>query len=377
MPITNVGAQPVCVASVGDGPGTVFNRDNVNALFWGRTQSEAVKANASIIDAQTGLQTDGSVDIFVASMSATSVMVDFIPAGLSRVSSNISVANGNVTIDNATLDVIGQGGFILPGELQLLFDNTAPVVAAPLSSQARGPFIVNNYSSIMFTANGPSSSSVAAGAAVCAVWNFQWSDQSGNIISTTDTISCFMDCDITVQIPVKGYQVEIFLNNIGTVGTITYANNDVMLWGDYRAVDDIVVLDTGQSAPTITGWNVFTQPNPVYAVSQWLASVIDSVQVASKFTLWPMPQFRGSVSGMYGQSTEALARFATIVDMTYAVQGSIVAGTSYSFGILQSMNSAAGTTAPVNYNSPPTQLAFIYETGATAGGQTTLNLTGV
>jgi hypothetical protein len=193
-----------------------------------------------------------------------------------------------------------------------------------------------------------------------------------------------------VQIPVKGSSLTINLINIGSTGNITGAIGNVLMWGDYRDLDDIKVMNfnIGATSPVVNGTVVLTQGGgpPASGISGealgipgWICSFESNQNpntTPSETFLIPLPVWRGPVSGSYGQDTDALAADATIIDLTFATQGNVVAGTPYEFGLIANLPSAIGSSVDVNYNSPPTQLAFVFKTGATLGN-TTVFLTGL
>lgn len=304
-----------------------------------------------------------------------------------NVSGNVNVANSpavtvssgtlNANVTNANIDVIGSGGFILPGQLAFLVKNTATFTAnAGLSAQFTSQN-VSNYSSILFYSNSPTISSTATGAAVCAHWFLQWTDSSGNII-TQDSVSVLLGCEFCVEVPVKGAILNAFLFNTGSVGNISYAANSIFVWGDYRTVPDLTVMSYGiSSLPAITGMTLIQMSAPVFSVSKWIANLSAPSIVASTQYLVPLPLWNGQVSGWFQQTTGALTNDATIIDLTYAVQGGIPAGTGYQNGILENLPAAiASSPLEISYNSPPSQLAFIFKPSVSPAN-TYLQLTGL
>jgi hypothetical protein len=283
----------------------------------------------------------------------------------------------DVNVQNATIDVIGSGGYILPGQLALLKENSGTFSAAHGSSTLLTTQTVSSYSSILFAADDAANSSTSSGAAVCAIWQFDWTDASGNVIGS-DTISCLLGCEFTVQIPVKGSQVSVYLVNPGTTGTVSYSGSSVFLWGDYRTVPDTTIISYSVSSlPTVTSWSLIQPSDPVLSIAQWLASLQIAAADLSANTsyLVPLPLWLGPVSGWYAQGAENLAHDITIVDLTYATQGNIAGGIGYAYGFLVNLSGESGASGSIAYNAPPTQQAILFETGSTTASLT-FTLTG-
>lgn len=381
-----VTAQPTLLyGAQGSSPAPiqVRNTDSVNQVWVGDVSNITTDGSNSIpLDPGDSVSFDGSVSIYAVTSPNIQVIVALVPGGVSFAPGNVDIT-GPVTI-TGPVDIVGDGGFILSGKLALTSKNAANIVANAGTATLLGPFDVSNYSSLMFNANGATPSSTAAGAAICAIWQFIWSDGNGTQIGV-DSFSALVGAACTVNVPVKGASVELSLINIGTVGSLTYFASSVVLWGDYRSVSDLQIIEYGiNGAPaTVTGWTVLTPSPPVTAVppvtvgiTPWIASLNDSTAPASTQFLLPLALWKGNVSGWYQQTGQALAHDATIVDLTYATQGNVNAGTAYMFGILGNLpNTVQTSPVDISYNSPPTQLAFLFETGVSVGS-TFLTLTG-
>lgn len=388
-------------------PVQVRNTDSANQVWVGDVSNVSTDGSNSIpLDPGDSVSFDGSISIYAVTAAGIQVIVALIPGGMSFAPGQVDISgpvtaeiSGPVTVEGnvgitgtpnvniqsqsasldvsaATVDINGVGGFVLPGQLALLEKNVANVVANAGITTTLGPFSVSNYSSVMFSANQVTPSSTAAGAAVCAIWQLLWSDGAGTLVGI-DTFSVIVGAACTINVPVKGASVQLALTNNGTVGTLTYFAGSVVLWGDYRQPqkNQVVEYNAGGVAPTITGFTVLVPTSPV-GISSWIASLNESTAAASTQFLLPLSLWAGSVIGWYQQTGQALAHDATIVDLTYATQGNINPGTGYNFGILQNLPNTV-QTAPVNIsvNAPPTQLAFLFETGASVGS-TFLYLTG-
>lgn len=365
------------LVTAGDGPCSITNGSSTDTIFLGDTNAIRPTDPSDVIPLGPGAATsvDGKSNLFAVPGGSNQVAAYILKGGVAT-AGEISV-NGDVIINGQSgpLDINGVGGFVLPGKLALVTKNVANVVANAGIINLIGPFDVSNYSSITFTANQVTPSSTANGAAICALWQFIWSDGSGTQIGI-DTFSVLVGAACTVSVPVKGASVQLAFTNNGSVGTLTYFAGSIAMWGDYRSADEIKVVEYGiLGVPTITGYTVLTPSTP-QGTSTWIAALNNSTAAANTQFLLPLSLWRGVVDGWYQQTGQALAHDATIVDLTYATQGNIAAGTAYAFGILQNLPLAI-QAAPVDitYNSPITQAAFLFETGASVGS-TFLMLTG-
>lgn len=295
------------------------------------------------------------------------------------VSGSIDIASvaGSVNVAGA-VNATGVGGFITPGQIVPLFTNATAITAGPGAETVVGTFDVSTIASLVFGQFSLTVSSVAAGAPVCAVWFLIWMDANGNGLCT-DTVSAIIGSDVTWEIPVKGSQVQVLLINVGTVGTITvpvYSGGTsgiagLNLDGSFREIPNtrVVFAIPGNSGfIALTGCTVETQANPVFQVGPWIASIGFTWTAAAANVVFPLPQWVGEVTGFYQIITTALAREATIVDLTYAVQGGVVSGPGYRNGtsIIQQVP-AAIASGNLSMNLPPTQCAIIIDTPSTGG----------
>lgn len=402
MPITQIGKKPVRIAEL-NSTGIIYNRDSANPVFWGIDQNACTSADASILDPGAGIAADGSHEIWLVAL-VDAVAIDYIDGATVRSPTilnanvvgsvnisgtpNVNILGQSTSLDvsAATVNVDGVAGAFPPGKLASIFQNTLGSVSATANSSTAltgSPFDVSNYLSIILRMSQASNNSTATGAAICSMWLVQWLDASGNTISR-DVFSHLLGTDYAVQVPVKGSKVNISLVNVGTTGTITVAANNAVVWGDYRQLEKPIVLNyVANVLPVVTGWTVLAPSAPSGGVAgsqgvmQWIASFQSSGLVVSTQYMLPLTPWEGLVNGWWTQSTNALAHDLTIVDLTFATQGNVGAGTAYQFGMIMNVSGAVSTNPsnPVSFYTPPTQLALLFET-STAIGATLLFLTG-
>jgi hypothetical protein len=396
----NVGAAVVCIyGATASGPGSiqVINLDTENTVFVG-TSSSINPANGSALPLGplASQVMDGTESIWAVT-SGPVIELGLVPGGggyspgsftitgpvAATLTGPVTISDiegGTVTLDNATVNVTGVGGYITPGQVGNIYNSVSTTAGPGTTVALASDLDVSNYTSVVLAAENVVNSSASAGAAVCAVFQLVWADSIGDE-TATDVVSLLLgdNANATWEIPVKGSFVTLQLQNVGTAGTITVAHGTVILDGAYRAIPNIRALQgfVGTPLPTLSGCTVALQPNPVFSVASWIASIQEAWSSAVGAMVFPLPQWAGQVTGYYQVITTALAKNATIVDLTYAVQGGVVSGAGYPYGTI--LNIPGGIDAnpvPVSFNLPPTQCAVIISTPATAG-EFFLSLVGV
>jgi hypothetical protein len=349
----------------------------------------SVIPDGASFSSSTNITTTGSVTVTGGTVAVSGVGGTVAVAGTVAIAGtptvDVATVSGNVNIGTVagSVDVVGQGGFINPGQIANAFRNGTTInVTAGSSNVISGTISVANFASIIFTQNSIVNSSVAAGAAVCALWEFLWLDVNGSVIGT-DAVSCLIGSTATWEIPCRGASFQLSLNNVGTVGTLTINVGQVLVDGSYRVIPNIRVVGSALNlVPTITGSTVVVQGapvnNPSFAnINQWIASIVFNYAAANASVVFPFPQWAGQVTGYYQVNTTALVKNAIIVDLSYALQNNVVAGAAYPYGIIYSIPGAIDANpVPFTLNLPPTQCALILDVAA-AGGSFDLSLIGV
>jgi hypothetical protein len=303
------------------------------------------------------------------------------PVDIGTVSGSIDIAAvaGSVNV-NGAVNATGVGGFINPGQIGNLFNSPVEAIAAGTTVNISSSINVANYTSIVLATLNLTNSSVAAGAAVCAIFHITWFDSIGDE-TCVDTVSTLLGANVspTWEIPVRGSTCTVSVQNVGTVGTISISAGNVIVDGSYRAIPNVRVTQgfIGAPLPTLTGCTTLLQANPVFQVATWIAAIQESWAAAVANMVFPLPQWAGEVTGFYQIITTALAKNATIVDLTYALQGQVLSGGNYAFGVIQNIpGSIDANPVPITFNLPPTQCAVIIDTPA-AAGEFFLSLIGV
>lgn len=376
-------------------PIQIVNLDPTNTLYVGTDSNISIgQPGCFPLSPLSSMAFDGSKSTYGITQAGQSITAGVVPGG-GNYSSGSVVITGPVTatisgpvdavitgttdvnVQNANIDVLGVGGFITPGQVGSIYNNAAAVTVPANTVSSIQQFNVTTFASVVLSTASMTNSSTAAGAGVCAIIQLVWSDNN-NIILASDTLSCLIQGSATWEVPVKGSLLTLVLQNAGTVGTITFSATNLNIDGSFRTIPNIRVVNSAiLNTPILTGCTVQTQMKPVYGISSWIANISFSYTVAVTNLVFPLALWSGEAAGFYDITTAALVRNMTIVDLTYAVQGQIVSGGSYSFGTILSIPAAIDTSVvPFSLNLPPTQCAVIADVSA-GPGAISMSLIGV
>lgn len=284
---------------------------------------------------------------------------------------NIGTVSGSIDIASVAgnVDVIGAGGTFPPGSIASVFTSLPTNVAAGVMDDL-ATVNLTSYSSVVLSNLGISNNSSAAGAAVCAIINLIWSDISNNVLAT-DVLSVLCGFPAIWEIPIKGAQLTIEVQNCGTVGTLDVGAGSILVDGSYRLIPNIRtsnnVKQVGAGAG-ITGVTVATVSAPLGEINGWVAGMLESFPAVAATFVHFMTLWAGPVAGWFWITPTALASPWTIVDLTYMVQGQAIGTNTYTSGIVFcGTSSVAAGPAPFSLNLPPTQCAVAFKVPATAG----------
>jgi hypothetical protein len=346
-PTLIIGAQGGTVASI-----QIVNLDTVNTVYIGNTSNLIIgQPGVFPLGPLASTSFDGTQPVYGKTLGPT-ISVGLIPGGSNyspgslaiagnvnaTVSGNVNIANtptvnlsGGTTIDVAgNVDVIGAGGYISPGQLGTLFSASGNTVAAGITSSISGGAVnVSTYASIVLSNLSVSNNSVAAGAAVCAIFNLIWSDISNNVIAT-DVVSVIAGSVVIWEIPIKGAQLNVQLQNCGTVGTLTIST--VLCEGSYRVIPNTRTANNNNAvgtAPVVTGCTLINQAKPDGFVNSWVCSVTEAFPAVVATFVTIMSPWAGEAAGWFWITPTTLSAPWTIVDLTYMVQGQAIGTNTY------------------------------------------------
>lgn len=358
--------------------GAAFFTPQLNATIIGPVAITG-DVNAVITGGTVGIS-GGTVD---ATITGTPTVDATITGGTVAISSGnvtatisgtpvVDINTGTVTFTNADIDVLGIGGYVSPGQLANVYSLPAGgASAAAGATTSLGTWDVSTYASVIFGQALTGNSSTAAGAAVCSVWELTWKDAAGNVVAS-DVVSTVINGIGIWEIPARGAQLTVSLYNPGTVGTVSNSTTGaVFVDGSYRVIPNIRAYNNISATsilPVISGCTLLSQALPVGAVNGWVANIQESFPATALTYIGLLSLWAGEVTGSVWITPTALSSVPTIVDLTYAVQGSVIAGNTYAHGMIYEAADAAGTNpAQLTLNLPPTQCAVIIQTPATAG----------
>jgi hypothetical protein len=369
-------------------PIQVVNLDPNNTLYVGNTSNLAIgQPGVFPLEPLGSMSFDGSVSVYAVTAAGLTALAGLVPGGSNYSPGSLAISGPvtatisgpvdavitgttDVQVQNANIDVFGVGGFIAPGQVGNIFNSVAATVPPSTTVQIANFLDVSTYASVVLSARNLTTSSTAAGAAICAILTVQWLDTASNVVAV-DIVSVLLSptWQATWELPVKGAAMALSVGQVGTVGTITIPANNIYVDGAYRIVPNVRALQClGGVAPTIPGCTVMLQGAPVYSIIGWVALISFAWAAALTTVVFPLPQWVGSVTGYYQVITTAMARNMTIVDLTYAVQGGVVSGAGYANGIILSIpGSIDANPVPLTINLPPTQCAVLCSTPAAAG----------
>jgi hypothetical protein len=351
----------------------VINLDTENTVYVGNASNIMIgQSGVFPLTPGSSMSFSGSIALYAVTAHGVTVEVGIVPGGGNYSSGTVNI-DGPVTIEaSGPIDVIGEGGYISPGQIANIY--TLPgsgVQAVAGATTALGTWNVSTYSSIIFGQSQTANNSVAAGAAVCSVWQLTWMDSLGNVVAS-DVVSSIINGIGVWEIPVRGSQLTVSLYNPGTVGTVNNLNvGAVYVDGSYRVIPNIRAYNNISAigfASVINGCTIVSQPFPQGGVNSWVANIQESFPAAAVTYAALLGLWAGEVTGSLWITPTNLAAVPTIVDLTYAVQGGVIAGNGYAYGLIFEASSASGANpSQITLNLPPTQCAVIFETPAVAG----------
>lgn len=347
MPQTQVGSSPIAVVNAGNGPGTVYNRDPVNPVFWGISASLANRADASILDAQTGFTVDGTQDIYCCALPGQSVLIDFVQAGYSR----NSLLGGNTDIVNNGLNPI--------------------VVAANSSSTLFSMQDVHNYQSFDVSFFAECGNQSTAGAPLVCALQLSWYDSSANVLGQVYQETWFPllgNLSGTQPLlgsgPMRGYYMSaVVVNNGSQPLTIT----GVAIRGTNRAANAYSTFRQSVPPMSCSGATV-ASANPVGNLTGYsnMLGTIPNIVPGTGLRIYPLPLYAGPVSIAWQVNTAGLLNDATLVDLSQASSGGLAAGQGQD-GVIWAGINTTGQYSQETIIFPRAGVALVVNPATTSG----------
>jgi len=384
----------------GDGPVLLVNTDTTNSVWAGDSNSLSVgDINRSVqIPAGTSIGVDGESDLFA--ISSTPVEIDVISGGISYAPSafeivgtptvtisgtptvaisgtpSVSISGTPVISVTGNVDVIGNGGFILPGQVVNLFTNVTLISAGPSSTDA----LVTNtscapYGSLDIGINNLTQSSVANGAAFAANFLVTWFDGSGTITGITNFGAmagpAANPMSTTISLPCLGTSFTIQIVNIGTVGNLQIPTGKFTVNGSFRQRTKIYywnnVGNNNLAGSTIGGYVFGINQAGSIGSSNWVCQVNDPSETGTTLA-YPFMGHCGDVKGWFRVATNPLNKEAYILDLGLAKYGDGV--TTGNNGTIYELGTATVTTLNLNISLPASPCCLIAQSGVAAAAVT-------
>lgn len=358
QPLYAVASQPVTVAVVPGGssysPGSLTITGPVTA------------------DISGPVEVEGSIDI------------GNVPTVELASGSTVDISGtADVNVQNATLDIVGSGGFVLPGQVSTLGQYTFNIPAGSSEStiglNGGNTYDITPYQSIDFsvTITGQTANS-AVGAAYCVIVEIIFTDSTNTIVVGQQTFGLPVANGNPVwkfSVPCLGPRMFAQLQNIGTTATIDI--NALLIYGSYRNIskfqwndDNIPVMNSDANVQWISA------NSPAGVISRWVSSGQYQPVGTSLPTAVLLPPTFGPVNGYFQVNNTAFTNDPVVIDLATQIRGSIVAGTGNP-GTLMNIPASIPTPNPptlFTQNFPVCVPAIILKSSSTSS---TLQFTAV
>jgi hypothetical protein len=347
---------------------------NSGSVSVSNTVATTVANNVSVENAAGGsLTVAGEVNI--GNTPAVTIDSGSVTAIIDGTPTIELAAGSEIEINNASLDIVGAGGFILSGNTASIFANAETVSVAPganveIVSNAN----VTTFNSLNCGFFNFANSSTSGNAAICVVVLFEWLS-SGGIFIGEDVVSFIIGSSTEYWIPCKGAAVNISITNFGSVGTISTAEDNIIIDGNARSIDHLIVTGYAPSATTFTGFTLKQPTQPASLANGWVSNVQITDLTAGDLFVIPLVPYNGEVSGFYQVVTDALDNDAVVIDLSIATVEDIIPGTGNNGLILNLPSAIQASPVDVSFFAPPTQLALVIKPSS-ASGTVFLSLTG-
>lgn len=346
------------------------------------TVATNVSNNVSVQNAAGGsLTVAGSVNVAntpsvtvsgtpAVTVSSGTVAIGNTPSVTLSGTPNVAISSGtvnatltgttDVSVQNATLDVVGSGGYVLPGQITQLALKTNLAIAANTDT-AINLGNVQAYQSLdfMITSNA---GVTTTGAAYCVEVVVEFFDPTNTYVMGAYNFGIPLGGLASFSIPCVGPSAQVFLYNSGSAGSMTLT--DVVIWGSYRNITDFTWTSYSVPLPASDSTITWIPPNyPAGSLNKWLSCGTYTPAVAGTTYGILLPPVVGLVTGNYFVGNSGLANDPVVIDMSLQVRGNIVAGSGNSAILLNVGNGAATAATFFQQYYPITFPAIILKAG--------------
>jgi hypothetical protein len=250
----------------------------------------------------------------------------------------------DVSVTNATLDIVGQGGFMLPGQVSNIYTGSDLTVDAA-SIQYTNLIDVSDYSSLDIFVD-TSAGDTADGAAYCLNLELYFKDNSGDYIISQSSMGVPLGTIYQFTLPVVGPMLAIGFSNIGTTGIITIPV--VTVYGSFRRVSkprwNTYAIPQLANDSSIT-WEAASSPAGL--TSGWICAGNFAPPSGELYGFLCAPA-AGRITGYFQTNDSGSGGFSAdpvVIDLTRQLRGDITHGTG---------NNGVLINAPGAPGSPPT-----------------------
>jgi hypothetical protein len=280
----------------------------------------------------------------------------------------------DVNIQNASVDVVGAGGYIIPGQTATILNNTsAAITIGPgVTDEVVTNQSVVTYASLDITLNaGIEVNAGATTTATCLTIEVVFSDANGNYIANG-----FYNIPVgwnstgagvgQISIPCRGSLVTVSLINPGSTGTITIPVNGLNISGSFRVISKVQYFSYNGNSGTVNGiiYDPAITNNVNNVIPPWVAQINNPTLTSGDTYAFMLAGYAGEVTGFFRANggTPGVA----IVDLGSAgTIANIVAGVDQSGIIYSCVVAAAGDYQYLDFSLPPSPCAAIVSASGT------------
>jgi len=371
--IGNTPAVTVSSGTVDIGSGSVSISGTPAVTLSGSSNQVEVTSGTVDIGNTPAVTVSGTPAVTVTSGT---VSIGNTPAVTVSGTPNVAISSGtvdatitgttDVSVQNATLDVIGSGGYVLPGQITTLFTSTTSSVTAGstltvLSSGA--PFNITPYSSIDFAITS-NNGSTASGAAYCMLVTVAFTDPTNSYVVSQKTFGLPVGGIYQFSVPCIGPGMYLAISNQGSTGTITMPV--LSIFGSFRNLTDFqwnnydVFQPSNDSTITWLGAN-----NPAGVTSKWVSAGEYSPNTTNALYGVLFPPTFGPVTGFYQVVNNPFANDPVVIDMGLQFRQQITPGTTNNGTIINIPAPIASNPTLFSFNFPICCPALIIKAATT------------
>jgi hypothetical protein len=289
----------------------------------------------------------------------------------------------DVSIQNANIDVIGAGGYILPGQTANLYNNSSglDIVAGGGSQVLLNNVNISEYNSLDFSLTSGSTTGTLSGTTSVTAIEISFTDAVGVQVRSY-TINAPIAHGTTLggqalfSVPCAGSFVSVVLYNFGTSGTgaIVYPAYTVTVSGSYRNITKVNYQSFNYDSGTIDGLDWIASANTSQSsYLPWVAQINNPTLATGTNYAYALNGYSGNVEGFFRPNGGTPT--VTIYDMGAAVTlGGISPVIDSPATIFACEGGTAGDIVPVTFNLPPSPCAALI--AGTTGESFNLQLMG-